>query len=115
VRELGLQGVAVLLAREVTGLTPRLGDPPGDPVHHLLDRELAVGRAELAAEVLLGDDVGRVLRPALRELDPALLEGGVLRVADHRVADLPVELVEGMDARGGEPAFDDQASLARPC
>ena len=33
-----------------------------------------------------------------RELDAALLEGGVVRIADHGVADLPLDLVERVDA-----------------
>ena len=37
---------------------------------------LALGGAEGAAEILLGDDVGGVLRPGGRELEVALLEGG---------------------------------------
>src|SRR6202008_4433561 len=50
----------------------------------------------------LGDDVGRVLRPRLRELDAALLERRILRIADHRVADLPLDLVERMHAGSRE-------------
>ena len=79
-----------------------------------LDGGLALGRAGLAAEVLLGDDVGRVLGPGLGELDVALLEGGRRGVADHGVAALPLELVVGVGALGREPAFDGQALLGRP-
>jgi hypothetical protein len=63
VRQLGLEGVAVLDGGEVATLATPVGDRAGDAADHLLDRVLARGRAELAAEVLLGDDVGRVLRP----------------------------------------------------
>src|SRR5690606_31044313 len=97
--ELHLEGVGVLLAREVAELAAPARDRAGDAADHLLDGGLALGRAEAAAEVLLGDDVRRVLRPALRELDAALLEGRVVRIADDRVADLPLDLVEGMDTR----------------
>jgi hypothetical protein len=72
--QLVLERVAVLVGREVAALATPAGDRAGDAADHLLDRALALGRAELAAEVLLRDDVGRVLRPALRELDVALLE-----------------------------------------
>src|SRR6266540_460026 len=66
---------------------------------HLLDGALALGRVEPAAEVLLGDDVGRVLRPALRELDALLLERRLLGIADQRVADLPLDGVERAHSR----------------
>ena len=45
----------------------------------------------------------------LRELDAPLLEGGVLGIADDRVADLPLELVEGMD-----PGVENRRSMASP-
>ena len=62
-RQLGLEGVAVLGGREVAALAAPVGDRAGDAADHLPDRALARGRVELAAEVLLGDDVRRVLRP----------------------------------------------------
>src|SRR6478672_1165850 len=96
--QLHLEGVGVLLGGEVAALAAPVGDRAGDPADHLFDRALALGAAELAAEVLLGDDVGRVLGPALRELDLTLLEGRALRVSDHRIADLPLDLVERMHA-----------------
>ena len=94
-----LEGVGVLVGGEVAALAPPVGDRAGDAADHLFDRGLALVAAELPAEVLLGDDVGRVLRPALGELDPALLEGRALGIADHRIADLPLDLVEGMRPR----------------
>ena len=115
VGQLGLEGVGVLVGCEVAALAPPAGDRPGDPGDHLLHRALALRRAELAAEVLLGDDVGRVLGPALRELDLALLERGVLRIADHGVADLPLDLVEGVDAGAREAALHRQSHLASLC
>src|SRR5680860_895284 len=81
----------------------------GDPADHLFDRALALLAPHLPAEVLLGDDVGRVLAPALGELDPALLEGRRGRIADHGIARLPLDLVEGMRPWRGEAAFDRQA------
>src|SRR5438552_11430190 len=65
----------------------------------------------MAAEVLLGDDVRGVQRPADGELDLALLEGhrAVPVVRDAGVAPLPRELVVGMDPLGGEVAADADA------
>ncbi len=100
VGELGLEGVGVLVGVEVVAVTSPAGDRAGDAGDHLLDRALALVGADAAAEVLLGDDVGRVLRPRLRELDAALLEGGVRRVADDGIAELPLDLVEGVHPRG---------------
>ena len=108
VGELRLEGVAVLGGGEVAALAAPVGDRAGDAADHLLDRALARGRVELAAEVLLGDDVGRVLRPAARELDVALLEGDLVAVADARVADLPLDGVEGVRLRRREVAMDSQ-------
>src|SRR5438105_7036360 len=66
--QLGLEGVGLLLGREViTGSAP-LADPARDSADHLLNAVLACGRVELPAEILLGDDVRRRLRPELREL-----------------------------------------------
>ena len=67
--QFGIEGVGVLIGGEVALLAADLGDPVGDAADHLLDGSLALGGAGLPAEVLLGDDVGRVLRPGLRELD----------------------------------------------
>ena len=64
VGQLGLERRRVLVGGEVAALAAPAAIVPGDPADHLLDRVLARGRSELAAEVLLGDDVGRVLRPA---------------------------------------------------
>ncbi len=102
--QLGLEGVGVLVGGEVAALAPPVGDRPRDAADHLFHRGLALLGPELPAEVLLGDDVGRVLRPALGELDPALLEGRALGVADHGIADLPLDLVEGMGPGGRKSA-----------
>ena len=110
--QLGLEGVGVLGAGEVAAVAAPGGDRAGDPARSSASRSSRARASRAAAEVLLGDDVGRVLRPALRELDAALLERGVLRVADDRVAKLPLDLVEGVDAGGREAALDDQPGLA---
>jgi hypothetical protein len=57
VAELGLEGVAVLRRGEVAARPPPIGDRARDAADHLLDRALARRRVELAAEVLLADDV----------------------------------------------------------
>src|SRR5215218_5783441 len=115
VSELSLEGVGVVLGGEVAAIAAPAGDRPRDPRDHLLHGVLPLGRADAAAEVLLGDDVGRVLRPGLWELDPALLEGRALRIADHRIAKLPLDLVERMHSGGRVPSRDDQAALLHIC
>ncbi len=108
-----LNARGVLFGREVAPLATPAGDRPGNAADHLLDRALTLGRAELAAEVLLGDDVGRVLRPAARELDVLLLEGDAVAVPDARVAKLPLDGVEGMHAGGREAALHGQRLAVR--
>jgi hypothetical protein len=79
--------------------------PFRDRVDHtadqLLDRTFALGRADMSTEVLGHHDVGRLLRPGLRHFDLALLEyDAALFTADHRITQLPFDLVEGVDAGG---------------
>ena len=114
VGQLVLEGVAVGGGGEVAELAAPVGDRAGDAADHLLDGVLTLGRAERAAEVLLGDDVGRVLRPGHRELEVALLEGGRGGVADEGVALLPGDLVEGRDALRGESPLDLQTAFGDP-
>src|SRR5207249_2976245 len=60
----------------------------------LANASLALRGAERTAEVLRDDDVGRELRPRLRDLDVALLEDGLARFArEHRRADLALARV----------------------
>ena len=106
VGELGLEGVGVLIGGEVAALAAPAGDRAGDAADHLADRRLALVGAHPAAEVLLRDDVGGVLRPRRRELDAALLEGGVLGIADDSVAELPLDLVERVDSGRRVAALD---------
>ena len=102
VLELVAERVGLLVVDEVAVLGAPVGDRVGDPVDHLAQRLLALGRAEGAAEVLLGDDVGGVQRPRDRELDVGLEEGvaAVLEVRDARVAPLPLDGVVRMGAAG---------------
>src|SRR6476620_7606576 len=107
--ELGLEGLGVLVVDEVAaGLAPA-DDRLDDAADHLLDARLALRRGEAAAEVLLGDDVRRRLRPELRELDSALLERGAVLAGDDRIARLPLDLVEGVAAGDREEAAHAEA------
>jgi hypothetical protein len=110
VDELVAERQRVLGGLEVAvGLAPRV-DGVGDAGDHLLDRALAVGGAQRAAEVLLHDDVGRGLRPRLGELDLALLEVHLaVGAADDGVAQLPLDLGERIHALAGEEALDGEA------
>ena len=109
VGQLVLKRLSVLAAGEVTALNPPAGDRPRHAREHLLDRALTLGRTHLPAEVLLGDDVGRVLRPRLRELDVGLLERDLAAVADARVAQLPLDRREGILPSLGEIPLDREA------
>ena len=110
VGELVLEGLRVGLGVEVAALPAPAGDGARHAADHLPHRVLALGRTELAPEVLLGDDVGRVLGPAGGELDALLFEGHPLAVADAGVAHLPLDGVERMGLAIGEEAGD----LQRP-
>ena len=113
VGQLRLEGGRVGVAREVAALAPPGRDRAGDAADHLLDRVLPRIRPELSAEILLRDDVGRVLRPRLRELDVALLERDLVTVTDPGVALLPLHSIERMLLRGGEMTAD-RETLAGP-
>ena len=72
------------------------------PISCLTERSRS-GDPTWPAEILRDDDVGRLLRPGLRHLDPALLENnGALFVADDRIAQFPFDLIERVGARGRE-------------
>ncbi len=99
---------------EVAALDAPPGDRVDDAVDDLAQRRLPLGRAERAAEVLLGDDVGGVLRPAGGNLDAELLEHHrpVSDVGDARVTPLPHDLVVGIDPlRREQPAEADPEGI----
>src|SRR5581483_9410411 len=108
--QLGLERVALLVVGEVAALGAPCDRRLDDAADHLLDAGLPLGRAQPAAEVLLGDDVRRRLRPELRELDAALLERGPVPAGDGRVARLPLDLVEGIAPWDREEAAHAEAS-----
>ena len=103
VLQLVAERLQLVFAGEVLLRARPLGDRVDDAADQLLDAALALGRADLPAEVLRDDDVGRLLRPELRDLDVALLEDDLaLLVADDGRADLPFDLVERIDTFPGE-------------
>jgi len=75
-----------------------------------LTERFALGRVGPPAEVLLRDDVRRVLGPGLGELDPGLLEGDLAAMADAGIAQLP-STVEN----GSCPGSVKYRSIERPC
>ena len=106
VEDFGVLGggeVAVLLAGPAVGAD--------HPVDELAQAGLPLRRADRAAEVLGGHDVGRVETPEVRELHAPLLEvdRAVAPVRHHDVAPLPGHLVVGMHAFGRPDAFEPQA------
>ena len=95
VRELVAERVGVGVAPEVAAFAAPAGDCVDHAAYELPHAALALGRSEQAAEVLLDDDVGRLLRPRLRELAAVLLEQRLAGGAgDARAALLPLDLVE---------------------
>src|SRR6202035_3692276 len=75
---------------------------------------LALGRADLPAEVLRDDDVGGLLGPGAGNLDIALFEYRLAAlVADHGGPDLPFDLVERIDAGFGEEARERETGRGR--
>src|SRR5580698_5441944 len=109
-----LENLRVLLGGEVAVLTAGRGVRGYDPVDELLQAPLALGCAERTAEVLRGDDVRRVDRPEVGELDSVLLEVDrtIPPVRHHHIATLPGDLVIGVDAFAGEDPAQGQALLA---
>ena len=109
--QLGLEGLRLLLVREVAAVAPPGAGRLDDPADHLPDARLALRRGHAPAEVLLGDDVRGRLRPELRELDALLLEHRAVLPRDERVPDLPLDLVERVAAGDREVPPD----AAAPC
>ena len=108
--QLGLEGLEVLVGREVVlGLGPGR-DRVDDAIDELADAGLALRRADVAAEVLADDDVGRELAPEVGDLDVLLLEDGLAAlVGDAGGPVLPGDLVVGVDAGAGPAALEGQA------
>src|SRR3954464_15627032 len=113
--ELGVERLGLGLVDEVAVLAAPGRDRVDDAGGDLTQRALTLDRSELSPEVLLGHDVGGVLRPADGELDPRLFEGhrAVPEVGDAGVAPLPEDLVIGVGVRSGEVTADTDARLLR--
>src|SRR5262245_38659179 len=112
--QLVLEGLGVLVAREVAVLLAGPGVRLHDPVDQLPQARLAGVGAERAAEVFARDDGRRVGAPEVGELDAPLLEDGLPRlpVGLDDVPTLPAHLVVRMHAGRREDPFDLQP-LAR--
>ena len=109
--ELGLEGLGLLVVREVAALAAPAGGRVDDPADHLAHGALALGRAHAAAEILLRDDVRRGLRPEPGELDALLVERRALLARDERIAALPLDLVERVAARDREVPSNGEAGV----
>ena len=104
----------VCLGGEVVLLAPPRRDRGDHAADQLLHRPLASGRADLPAEVFRDDDVGGLLRPGLRDLDVTLLEHDLTAfVADHGGAELPLHVIERVNARAAEIARERDAQFRR--
>jgi len=86
-------------------------DGADDAPDHVLDRALALRARHATAEVLLRHDVGRGLRPELRELDVLLLERRPVLARNVGIADLPLDLVIGVAALDREQATDGEGGV----
>ncbi len=110
VLQLVAERLGVLIGREVGVLDAPVGDRVRDAVDHLLGGPLPLRRAEVAAEVLAGDDVGGQRGPGLRELEVLLLEDGLaVLVGDGGFPQVPLDRVIRMDARARVAALDAHA------
>ena len=114
VGQLVLEDLGVARAWRSSRSRGRPGVGADHAVDELLEAPLALGRADRAAEVLGRDDVGRVDRPEVGELDAALLEvdRAVPPVGHDDVAALPGDLVVGVDALTGVDAAHREPLLA---
>ena len=103
VLQLVAERLGFALVDEVAVADAPVGDRVGDAVDDLAQRPFALGGAERAAEVLLGDDVGGVQRPGRRELDAGLEErvAAVLEVRDARIAAFPLDACRRGRSRAG--------------
>ncbi len=113
--QLVLEDLGVVRGGEVAVLLTGGAVGEHHAVDDLLEAPLALRGADGAAEVLGGDDVHRVHRPGVGELDAALLEvdRAVTPVGHDDVAARPGHLVVGVHSRSGVDAIDPQTTLGR--
>src|SRR5262249_959960 len=103
VGELVLEDLAVGGFGEVALRAAPFADRRDHPTDQLPHAALALGGAQRTSEVLRHHDVGGELRPCSRHLDVALLEDGLAALAlDHGRANVPLDLVVRLRARGDE-------------
>ena len=116
VLELVVEDLRVLRGGEVTVLAAGRHIGADDPVHELLEAPLALRRADRAAEVLGGHDVGGIHGPEIGELHPVLLEvdRAVPPVGHDDIAAFPGDLVVGMNPLAGVDALDREPLVRLP-
>src|SRR5437867_11892406 len=104
--KLVVERLAIGFARQVTRREAGPRDRVDHAVDHLIDAPLPRLGAELPAEVLRGHDVGRGLRPELRDLYPPLREVVPAFPGVNRVVKLPLDLVVGEDPLAADPTLN---------
>src|SRR5436190_1114952 len=94
-RQIAVESLAVLRAREVAVLQTPIGNRAGHAVHELPHAVFALGRADFAVEILAADDVGRQLAPERWHLAVRLLEDQFAVLAlDLGAANFPIDRSE---------------------
>src|SRR5262249_35305741 len=116
VLELVVEDLRVLGRGEVAVLAAGLGVLADDAVDELLEAPLPLRRADRAAEVLGGHDVGGIHGPEIGELHSVLLEvdRAVTPVGHDDIAAFPGDLVVGMDSLAGLDALDRESLVPLP-
>ena len=113
VLQLGEEDVGGFVGGEVAVAHAPVADAFGDAGDEGADAGFALGRADLAVQILAGDDVGRGDGPVGGDFYGLLLEDELaLPVHDDGVAVLPGDFVEGVDAGLREVAVEGQAAGA---
>ena len=120
--QVAIEVLAVFGGGEVAVVLAPIGDRAADAMNELADAVLALGRVDLAVEILADDDVRGQLAPGLGNFAVGLLEEHVARfVLDGGGAiGVPLDRVERIgDVGGAEYRFDAQpvrpAAGVRPC
>ena len=111
VDELGVEGVGGGVIGEVTGSDAPVAHALRDTGDEGADAGFTLGGADQPVQIFRGDDVGGGHAPVGGALDVFLLEDELsLPVLDDGVAELPLDLVVGADAGGGEVAVEGEAA-----
>ena len=115
VLELVAECLGLGLVDEIATLDAPIGDRVGHAVDDLAQRNFTLRSTRCATEIFLRNDVGRVERPSVGELDVALLEGhaAVFPVADARIALFPLDHVVRVNFRLCEVAIDSDGETLR--